>query len=111
MTASERRQAILETLCERRKETRENLAFEFGVCVRTIDYDVQALSLKYPVYTEQGNGGGIYVSNGFRLMQRYLSIKQTEFLRKISDSLIGEEKQTMQEIIDRFGIGKGVKGI
>lgn len=30
VTANERRRAILETLCRRRRDTRENLAFEFG---------------------------------------------------------------------------------
>lgn len=59
VTANERRRAILETLCRRRRDTRENLAFEFGVSVRTIEYDVQRLSQRYPIYTEQGRAGGI----------------------------------------------------
>ncbi|UKI51947.1 MAG: hypothetical protein L6V79_07305 [Clostridium sp.] len=67
MTAAERRQAILEVLCMRRHETRENLANEFGVSKRTIEYDVLNLMLTYPVYTVQGNGGGIYVTDNFRL--------------------------------------------
>lgn len=45
MTAAERRQAILEALCMRRHETRENLANEFGVSKRTIEYDVLNLML------------------------------------------------------------------
>lgn len=44
MTASERRMALIEVLCLRRHDTRENLAFEFGVSKRTIEYDVQILS-------------------------------------------------------------------
>ena len=67
VTANERRRAILETLCRRRRDTRENLAFEFGVSVRTIEYDVQRLSQSYPIYTEQGRAGGIYVMKGYRL--------------------------------------------
>lgn len=39
MTAGERRRAILERLCVRRRDTRGNLAFEFGVSRRTIDND------------------------------------------------------------------------
>lgn len=35
VTANERRRAILETLCRRRRDTRENLAFEFGVVAIT----------------------------------------------------------------------------
>lgn len=40
--SKERRRAIMEVLCARRHETRGNLAFEFGVSKRTIEYDVQA---------------------------------------------------------------------
>ena len=40
MNAAERRWAILTALCVRRQETRGNFANEFGVCKRTIDYDV-----------------------------------------------------------------------
>ena len=36
MKAIERRQAMLELLCERRHEKIENLAFEFGVGRKTI---------------------------------------------------------------------------
>lgn len=52
MTASERRMALLEVLCLRRHETRENLAFEFGVSKRTIEYDVQIcrLIIRYSPY-------------------------------------------------------------
>lgn len=109
MTARERRKAMLEVLCQRGHDTRANLAFEFGVSRRTIEYDVQILSLEYPIYTQQGKGGGIYVSNGFRIIQKCLTYKQTQFLQKISDTLTGEEQQTMQEIIDKFGISKGGK--
>lgn len=107
MTARERRKAMLEVLCQRGHDTRANLAFEFGVSRRTIEYDIQILSLEYPIYTQQGKGGGIYVSNGFRLTQQCLTCRQTQLLRKISDTLTGEEKQVMQEIIDRFGVSEG----
>lgn len=36
MTPSERREAILKVLCQRRQDKIDNLAFEFGVSVRTI---------------------------------------------------------------------------
>ena len=44
MTAAERRQEILEILCQRRFEKRENLANEFGVNKRTIERDILTLS-------------------------------------------------------------------
>lgn len=103
MTASERRQAILELLCQRRHETRENLAFEFGVSKRTIEYDVLQLSLAYPIYTTQGNGGGIHVVDGFRLDRPRMNDKQTALLQKVLLTLSGEDKDTMQQIIKTYG--------
>ena len=103
MTAAERRQAILEVLCSRRHETRENLAFEFGVSKRTIEYDIMYLSLEYPVYTTQGNGGGIHVVDGFRLDRPRMNDKQTALLQKVLLTLSGEDKETMQQIIKTYG--------
>ena len=103
MTAAERRQAILEALCVRRHDTRENLAFEFGVSKRTIEYDVLALSLKYPIYTTQGGSGGIHVVDGFYLNKPKLNEKQTALLKRLLPTLTGEDKETMLGIIKNFG--------
>lgn len=103
MTASERRQAILEVLSLRRHETRENLANEFGVSKRTIEYDVLNLMLTYPVYTVQGNGGGIYVTDNFRLDRPRMNEKQTALLQKVLLTLSGEDKDTMETIIKIYG--------
>lgn len=103
MTASERRQAILEVLCMRRHETRENLATEFGVSKRTIEYDVLQLSLEYPVYTTQGNGGGIHVMDDYRLDRPRMNEKQTALLNKVLTTLSGEDAETMKQIINTYG--------
>ena len=103
MTAAERRQAILEALCVRRHDTRENLAFEFGVSKRTIEYDVLELSLTYPIYTTQGNGGGIHVVDGFYLDKPHLNEKEASLLSKILPTLTGEDKKTMSEILKKYG--------
>lgn len=103
MTAAERRQAILEVLCMRRHETRENLAHEFGVSKRTIEYDVLELSLNYPVFTTQGNGGGIHVTDDFHLNRPKMNDKQTELLKRVLLTLSGEDKVTMQNIINIYG--------
>lgn len=103
MTAAERRQAILEVLCVRRHDTRENLAFEFGVSKRTIEYDVLELSLTYPIYTTQGNGGGIHVVDGFYLDKPRLNEKEIALLSKILPTLTGEDGKTMSEILKKYG--------
>ena len=46
MNASERRQRLLEVLCQRRQDTVENLASEFGVSARTIRRDSGELTLQ-----------------------------------------------------------------
>ena len=53
----ERRQMILEVLCERRFERIDNLAFEFKVNRRTIRRDIEILSITFPFYTTKGTGG------------------------------------------------------
>lgn len=104
MTANERRNAILECLCQRRFETRENLAFEFGVSKRTIEYDILTLSLNYPIYTVQGNGGGIYVDADFRLGKVYLKDKQQELLKRLLPTLDDEDAETMKSILKTFSM-------
>ena len=43
-STAERRQMILQALCERRSELAENLAVEFGVTTRTIYNDIEILA-------------------------------------------------------------------
>ena len=88
MTASERRNAILEDLCMRRYEKVSNLAFQFGVSEKTIRRDILTLSLEYPIYTAQGNGGGIYVDKNFRLGRVYFKNEQQELLERLLPGLI-----------------------
>ena len=104
MTANERRRAILEALCQRRHETRENLAFEFGVSKRTIEYDIVRLSQHYPIYTTKGTGGGIHVMEGYRLDGRYLSAEEQSFLERLGNALTGEGKAMINGIIKKFGL-------
>ena len=73
MKATERRQAILEALCERRQDKIENLAFEFDVTERTIRNDVLELSLTYPIYTVAGRyNSGVFIADDYYLGKQYL---------------------------------------
>lgn len=104
----ERRRAIMEILCVRRHETRGNLAFEFGVSKRTIEYDVQSLSLEYPIYTTQGKGGGIHVVEGFELTQKKgcLTDKQSSVLARLASELDEEERKIVESILYAFSLPK-----
>ena len=108
MTASERRNAILEVLCIRSVEQINNLAFQFGVTGRTIRNDILMLSLEYPIYTLQGNGGGVYVDEKFKLGKVYLKSEQQELLERILPGLDEKDAETMKSIIKTFGL-KGAK--
>ncbi len=101
-SALERRQEILEVLCERRRESVENLATEFGVNERTIRRDIEYMTLSYPIYTVPGKGGGVYVSDGYRLGKKYLTDKQAELLEELSKGLTGNELAVMQSILKTF---------
>jgi hypothetical protein len=104
MTASERRNAILEDLCARRFERINNLAFQYGVTERTIRNDIMILSLEYPIYTAQGNGGGIYVDKNFRLGRVYLKNEQQELLGRLLPGLDGKDAEVMKAILKTFGL-------
>ncbi len=103
---AERRQMILEVLCERRIELAENLAVEFNVTTRTIYKDIEILACSYPIYTTQGNGGGIHVVEGFRLGMKYLTKEQEEFLESILDDYIELERKILVEILNTFRMPK-----
>jgi len=94
--AIERRQAILELLCSRRYEKVNNLAFEFEVTEKTIRNDLMELSLTYPIYTQQGTNGGVYVAEGFYLGTIYLNSEQKEVL----EALKGMANKKQQEVLD-----------
>ena len=104
MTASERRKEILEVLSLRRVEQINNLAFQFGVSEKTIRRDILTLSLEYPIYTLQGNGGGIYVDKNFRLGKVFLKNEQQELLERLLPGLEGKDAEVMKAILKTFGL-------
>ncbi len=107
MGANERRQEIMETLCHRRQETMANLAFEFGVSVRTIRNDIDTLSLSYPLETVRGRyGGGVKVMNGFYMNRKYLKPEQRDLMVRLSQNLSGKDLAVMNGILQEFALNK-----
>ncbi len=102
MTANERRSRIVDILYRRKHETRENLAFEFDVCKRTIDNDIVALSFEYPIYTVPGNGGGIYIDKHYKPNRIKLTDKQAALMQRLARGLTGEDAKVMKSIFDHF---------
>ncbi len=100
---TERRQSIFNILYKRRKETIDNLAFEFNVNERTIRRDLEILSVSFPIYTTQGNGGGVFILDDYKLGMKYLTDKQLELLTRLSDELPNEkDRQIIKSIITTY---------
>lgn len=106
---SERRMSIIETLSERRSDSIDNLAFEFGVSRRTMRNDIEILSLSFPLYTIPGPRGGVFVADGFSLGKRYLTTEQTDLLMRLIPTLSGSDADIMKSILQTFGLPKRKK--
>lgn len=110
MTASERRQAIIRVLCKRKRETIENLAFEFDVTMRTIMRDIVELSLSYPIYTLSGKYyGGVYIAEDYYIGKQYLSDEQLQTIISLLDKADDDQRKVLESIIKDFGKSKGEK--
>jgi len=93
MGTSERRIELIKLLCLRRHETMTNLAFEFGVSVRTIKRDIDEITAVIPIYIKSGRyGGGVYVMEQFKLNNTYFNNQETELLKKIIKYFINENE-------------------
>ncbi len=105
MTASERREKLLDVLCIRRKDKIENLAQEFGVSTRTIRTDIEILTCNYPIETIRGRyGGGVQVADGFRKDRKMFTKEQSDLVKKLAMSLEGHELEVMGSIISAFAL-------
>ena len=103
MKPSERRQAIWETLSRKKQETAQNLASEFGVSLRTIQYDIEQLSLSHPIETIRGrHGGGVKVSDCYRSNRKVLNLEQIALLKKLTPSLSKNDRMIVNSIIVQF---------
>ena len=103
MDAVERRQQILELLCQRRKDTMQNLTAELGVSERTIRRDVEILTRSYPLETVCGRyGGGVRVADWYHLDRQRMSPRQTALLRRLAADLRGEDLEVMEQILLKF---------
>ena len=101
-STTDRRQMILEYLLDNKRTTRMELANRFGVSLRTIERDVIVLSCSYPIETQQGGGGGIFIAEGYRLGMKYLTCDQLQLLKRLSENLSGDELVIIDSIIKTF---------
>ena len=100
MSAAERRQRLLEVLCLRRRDTYNNLAYEFAVSKETIRHDILVLMCSYPIETVRGRyGGGVRVKTDYLPYRKTLNAKQVRLLIRLSAQLDGDDLATISSII------------
>jgi len=110
MGTAERRHKIMKTLCRRRFETIRNLASEFGVSMRTVQRDINALSRTEPIYTQFGKyGGGVYVMEDYSIDRMYMKDSELDVLQKLyiaanenEGLLTDDEKNLFKLIISQY---------
>lgn len=119
MGTAERRNRIMSILCRRRHETIPNLAAEFGVSTRTIQRDIEALSIVEPIYTRCGRyDGGVYVTENYIMNNMYMTDRELSVLQKLvllaeqgsACALNGDELFILREIILQYTKPRPRKG-
>ena len=104
MTATERRQRLLDVLCIRRHDTCDNLAREFNFANSTIRHDLDILTCSYPIETVRGRYGGVKVAEGYYLYRKTLTPKQAALLQKLRNHLEGDDLITLNSILLQFAL-------
>jgi len=58
----------------------------------------------YPLRTERGHYGGVYVEDWFHLNRKYLSHQQTDLLKRLLKTLDKEDAKIMRSILEQFAL-------
>ncbi len=104
MTAAERQDQIMATLCNERKTTMSRLADALECNIRTIRRDIETLSLSFPLITIHGrHGGGVELAEWYQPQRATLCPEQLEVLRRLMNSAQPEDRATLGSILDQFG--------
>ena len=105
MKQAERQIRLIEVLYQRRTDTMDNLAREFGVSIRTIQRDLDELSSSHPIELIRGrHGGGVRMMDGCRSDRKYLTQSERETLESLCSVLEGRKLADVQSILRKFAI-------
>lgn len=95
---------ITSILLNRRTVTAAELAERFGVSVRTIYRDIDALSASgVPVYTAQGAGGGISLMEGYSVSRAMLSDDDRRSILLALQSLQSTRYPQIDSVLEKLG--------
>ena len=99
ITASERREEILEILMSEREVTSTNLAREFGVSKKTILTDIEILMTRYPIEKVRGNKGGLKMDKNYHPYRMTMTRKETDTLVGLKDRCSEEEWAVISNLL------------
>jgi predicted DNA-binding transcriptional regulator YafY len=87
----------------RRQETMANFAFQFGVSIRTVNYDIETLTATYPIETVRGKGGCVRLMNDYKSYKGDISEEQQLTLLEAIPLLSGKQAKVVQELLRAHG--------
>ncbi|WP_294758390.1 HTH domain-containing protein [uncultured Gemmiger sp.] len=103
LETSERRTELIRRLAVRKHDTMMNLASEFGVSVRTIQRDIDHLSLVYPIVLVRGRySGGVYIDDSHLPRRVYLTKEEQQLLSRLSYTLTGRDSEILHGLLLNF---------
>jgi predicted DNA-binding transcriptional regulator YafY len=83
------------------------LAEQFGKSIRTIQSDIVRLTLKCPIETVRGHGGGVRLQEGYNPYKRCLTNEEERVLDRLTrkgKTVVSEsEKEVLREIRVKCG--------
>ena len=93
-------------LMDKGNTTAPELAEKFEVSIRTIYRDIDILSSAgIPVYTTQGKGGGIFLSENFILNRSLISEEEQNQILAALQGLSGVDEKNNQALLNKPRIG------
>ena len=99
MLPSERRSAIMQLLIRNKHVIIPNIAFELGVCDRTIRRDITRLSINKPIYTKSGRyHGGVYIMDDYIISKTYLTPKEAEYIIRIVKNALTSSSEKLSSV-------------
>ena len=95
LCVTERRIMILKRIFKNHKTTRQELADEFCVSTKTVSRDIDFLSSFAPIYTKNGNYGGIYIVTEYTEHRHCLTDEEEKCLYGLMDRATDREREIL----------------
>ena len=90
-------------LVARRAATLPVLARTFGVTTRTIQNDILALTVDYPLETQRGNGGCVKVADWYHPHRNILSCEQQRVLSELIGNCDAYQANVLRQMLAEYG--------